>query len=287
MRKIRNIICGLLTSVFIFSTIFSSNAYAFEPTSISYTHWSDGIFYVEDVNNITQSDIDMHNYILGVTPSATLDFFRQANVKIHLTHSVSVSDLSLGSSYIGGACLAASFSYNNSTYQIANISTPVEIYIYSVAPYKDAYIHECGHAFDLIAEYITGYYPGPHPISSSAEWQNLYAQNASILATFDTPSTNNVTRDYIEGFAEAYRFYYEYPTQLQSSCPDVYNFITNQIAKYQAYVVTVTYENFDYELYYRTYPDVAAAFGLDKDALWNHYVTFGKSEGRHAGIINK
>ncbi len=40
--------------------------------------------------------------------------------------------------------------------------------------------------------------------------------------------------------------------------------------------------NFDAEYYAQTYPDVANAVGTDRDALYNHYVTFGKAEGRLA-----
>lgn len=39
---------------------------------------------------------------------------------------------------------------------------------------------------------------------------------------------------------------------------------------------------FDAEYYAQTYPDVANAVGTDRDALYNHYVTFGKAEGRMA-----
>lgn len=37
---------------------------------------------------------------------------------------------------------------------------------------------------------------------------------------------------------------------------------------------------FDAEYYAQTYPDVAAAVGSDETALYNHYVQFGKAEGR-------
>lgn len=37
---------------------------------------------------------------------------------------------------------------------------------------------------------------------------------------------------------------------------------------------------FDPEFYAQAYPDVAAAFGTDADALYQHYVTCGKAEGR-------
>lgn len=37
---------------------------------------------------------------------------------------------------------------------------------------------------------------------------------------------------------------------------------------------------FDAAYYAANYPDVAAAFGTDETALYNHYVSYGKSEGR-------
>ena len=37
---------------------------------------------------------------------------------------------------------------------------------------------------------------------------------------------------------------------------------------------------FDAEYYANTYPDVKAALGTDETALYNHYVTYGKTEGR-------
>lgn len=37
---------------------------------------------------------------------------------------------------------------------------------------------------------------------------------------------------------------------------------------------------FDANLYAKAYPDVAAAYGNDREALWNHYITHGIKEGR-------
>ena len=37
---------------------------------------------------------------------------------------------------------------------------------------------------------------------------------------------------------------------------------------------------FDADLYAKAYPDVAKVYGNDKEALWNHYVTYGLKEGR-------
>lgn len=41
----------------------------------------------------------------------------------------------------------------------------------------------------------------------------------------------------------------------------------------------LTKENFDYEWYLVQHPDVAAAIGADKDAIWNFYETIGKPAG--------
>lgn len=37
---------------------------------------------------------------------------------------------------------------------------------------------------------------------------------------------------------------------------------------------------FDANIYAKAYPDVAAAYGNDREKLWNHYVTYGIKEGR-------
>lgn len=39
---------------------------------------------------------------------------------------------------------------------------------------------------------------------------------------------------------------------------------------------------FDASYYYNTYPDVAAAFGMDEEQLLNHFINFGVKEGRSA-----
>lgn len=41
-----------------------------------------------------------------------------------------------------------------------------------------------------------------------------------------------------------------------------------------------SYETFNATVYAQKYPDVAAKLGTDKDALWEHYITYGIKEGR-------
>ncbi len=52
-------------------------------------------------------------------------------------------------------------------------------------------------------------------------------------------------------------------------------------------MATVTKANFDYVRYANDYPDVKAAFGLNADALYRHYTTFGVKEGRVAYATTK
>ncbi|MBR5970249.1 MAG: InlB B-repeat-containing protein, partial [Lachnospiraceae bacterium] len=44
-------------------------------------------------------------------------------------------------------------------------------------------------------------------------------------------------------------------------------------------------QNFDSKYYADTYADLKAAFGYDHDALWNHYVMFGKNEKRKVRFV--
>lgn len=49
---------------------------------------------------------------------------------------------------------------------------------------------------------------------------------------------------------------------------------------------TGTVDEFDYVAYADRYPDLQKAFGYDKEALYEHYVTCGVNEGRIARAIN-
>lgn len=269
-----------ILSVLLATLLFSQSVYAYNPpTDIQYEDWSP--LYVEkglpNFNNITG---DMMTYVVRNTPYDVWDLFKQEGVRIYITQSVPNYERVQNGGMYDGICYGATLSWNGSK-KITKVSAPVSIYIYSDSFRADTYFHECGHALDYIAEYITGYYKGQHPISSSQEWQSLYATYAPIMATFDSNAAVNMYSA-SEAFAEAYRLYFSYSSQLQSRCPEVYNFVASQIAKYTAYVPPLTYDNFNYSLYAVTYEDLYAAYGMDKKALWNHYVTSGKAEGRTA-----
>lgn len=283
MKRLKLFACVLL-SCFLLS---HTTAYAYyDPlTSSEYDDLMDPLHFekgLPDLNNISGS---MMTYVLRNTPSEVWDLFFQEGVNIYVTQSVPKSERASGHGAYDGICYNATISWNGAK-KITKVSAPVSIYIYHDTTRADTYIHECGHALDFIAEYITGTYKGPQPISNSSEWQTLYATYGSTLATFDANAAVNMYNS-SEAFAEAYRLYFSYPSQLQSRCPEVYNFVSSQIAKYTAYVPPLTYDNFDYINYASSYQDLYDAFGMDKKALWNHYINSGKAEGRKAYRVIK
>ena len=48
---------------------------------------------------------------------------------------------------------------------------------------------------------------------------------------------------------------------------------------------SISASNFDYTRYANDYADLKAAFGMNKDLLWSHYVNFGQKEGRKVYAI--
>lgn len=283
MKRLKLFACVLL-SCFLLS---HTTAYAYyDPlTSSEYDDLMDPLHFekgLPDLNNISGS---MMTYVLRNTPSEVWDLFFQEGINIYVTQSVPKSERASGHGVYDGICYNATISWNGAK-KITKVSVPVSIYIYHDTTRADTYIHECGHALDFIAEYITGTYKGPQPISNSSEWQTLYATYGSTLATFDANAAVNMYNS-SEAFAEAYRLYFSYPSQLQSRCLEVYNFVNSQIAKYTAYVPPLTYDNFDYINYASSYQDLYEAFGMDKKALWNHYINSGKAEGRQANKVIK
>lgn len=279
MKRLRLFICIFL-SCFILSR---TTAYAYyDPlTSRQYDDLMDPLHFEKGLTNFDNISGYMSTYVVKNTPKDVWDLFFQEGVNIYITQSVPRSERSDYGGAFDGVCYSATLTWNSSK-KITKVSVPVSIYIYHDASRADSYIHECGHALDYIAEYITGYYKGSMPISNSSEWSNLYNNYGIVMASFDRSAAVNVPRDKNEGFAEAYRLYFSYPQQLQSQCPEVYNFVASQIAKYTAYVPPLSYDNFDPYSYSLAYPDLYNAYGYDKKALWNHYVNYGKAEGRIA-----
>lgn len=282
MKKIKALLCSIVS----FVLIFSIPVQAYDPTTdVAYDDTLKPIYIEKSLSNLNNISGDMSTYVIKNTPQCIWDLFIQEGVRIYVTQSVPQSERLSNQNYYNACCYSASLTWNGSN-KITKIGAPVSIYIYHDTSRADAYIHECGHALDDISEYITGYYQGQHPISNSTEWQNLYSKYGSTMASFDSNASVNMYKA-SEGFAEAYRLYFTYPQQLLSRCPEVYSFVSDQIIKYSAYVPALSYDNFDYISYAVTYPDLQAAYGFDKKALWDHYTNFGIKEGRTANKIIK
>lgn len=277
MKRIYRFV-ALFTSLFL---VLSLNSYAYNPTTDIEYDSTLKPFYFEKGGNLKGLAGDMLTYAIRSVQPEIWDLFWQEGVRVYATQSVPNYVRTDGDSFYDGLCYSATFTYAASG-KVTKVSAPVAIYIYGDAFRADSYQHECGHALDYIAEYITGKYQGPMPISNSSEWKEIYSRNAAIMATFDGSSAVNVNRNCNEGFAEAYRLYSSYPQKLQTNCPEVYNFVASQISKYAAYVPALNYNNFDYWGYANDYPDLMAAYGYDKKALWDHYMSCGKNEGRQA-----
>ena len=144
----------------------------------------------------------------------------------------------------------------------------------------EAIVHEAGHMLDFLAPVVEGKYSGNvYGISSRQEWQDLYKANKNKMAAIDYVSGVNVPMSAHEAFADAFRMTYQKPAELKATCPDVYNFILRIVSKY---CPNESINTFDYMDYADRYPDVKEALGTNKKALWEHYATFGQSEGRVA-----
>lgn len=156
----------------------------------------------------------------------------------------------------------------------------IEYYSNNEVYTPDAIVHEAGHMLDFLAPIVEGRYSGNvYGISSRQEWQSLYKANKDKMAGIDYVSGVNVPMNAYEAFADAFRMTYQKPAELKAACPDVYNFILRIVSQY---CPNESINAFDYADYADRYPDVKAALGTNKNALWNHYTTCGKNEGRVA-----
>ena len=241
--------------------LLSSNVYAYDPVG--------GMIYT-DTQNINTGAI---NNALNTLPPGIKSLFEREGVKIYYHGSTNNQK---------GQAYSPHVTYYNSTRKVKSIDSRAKIYLYSNADISSTIPHECGHVFDYIAGYATGIYIGEHGISSSNEWNKLYSDNFVSLGSIDAKINYFEQKGASEAFADTFRIYCTNPSGLQNACPDVYNFIAGQVAKYSPAQKGLTKSNFDYKAYADTYPDLKAAFGYDKDKLWDHYNNFGKAEGRTA-----
>jgi len=257
--------------------------YAYDPTNnnINYFPTSDSLICT-NTQDFNQGAIVN---ALNTVPEQLKALFQKEGVRIYYTAGISMSERG----YYGCA-VSPTVSYYSDSKKIVSVVKKPSIFIYHDADIASTVPHECGHTLDHIAGYITGTYKGEYGISQSTEWNTLYNNNFNSLASIDAMINYHMQKGTIEAFADAFRIYCTKPDKLKNSCPDVYNYIASQIAKYAGGSVPakadVTKENFNARDYADRYPDLKAAFGYDKNALWDHYIKYGKAEGRTITSVN-
>ena len=267
--------------VAVFLSLFlalSVNVFAYDPVNsgINYTQTANGMVYT----NTPNVNLDAINNALNTLPSGVKSILEKEGVKIYYTDGVAWNDR-------GGVGITVTpiVSYYDGSNKVVKINQRARIYIYSDADISLTLPHECGHAIDSIYGYKSGVYKGEYGISSSPEWIDIFNRNSNSLSAIDARMRNFVSQGAMEAFAEAFRIYCVNPNALNNNCPEVYSFISSKVGSSSPAPKALTKNNFDYKAYADTYPDLKAAFGYDKDALWNHYNNFGKNEGRTAKAV--
>lgn len=150
-----------------------------------------------------------------------------------------------------------------------------EYYSNNTISAPETVIHEIGHHIDWLSVPLSGYYKGTlFGLSDSDEWKQLYGKYTTQLAGIDALSSMNIPLSPSEGFADTFRLYVQRPDELKAVAPEVYTYMEKIVSSYGGY------DTFDYEAYADAYPDLKAAFGYDKDSLWQHYKNLGFKEGR-------
>lgn len=275
MKKIYRVLATFL-SLFL---VLSVRTYAYDPANsgISYSPTSDSMIYTNTQNFNQGAIVNAFNTL----PANVRSLFRKEGVRIYFTAGVGINERGYY-----GCTVSPNVSYYEGSNKVVSVNKRTAIYLYPDADIATTVPHECGHALDCIAGYATGKYIGEYGISTGAEWKSVYNNNFSALGSVDGMINYHVQKGATEAFADAFRLYCTNPNGLNAACPEVYNFIGAQIAKYAGGSAPapantgVTKKNFDAKAYADTYPDLKAAFGYDKNALWNHYINYGKAEGR-------
>jgi hypothetical protein len=261
----------------LFASLFlalSVNVFAYDPVNsgVSYTQTTDSMIYT----NTSNIDMGAISNGFNTIPAPLRELFRQKGIKLYYTEGA-------GNGGYAGYTLDAVVTYDTSSKRVISVNQKPNVYLYTTAYSTTVIPHEYGHVLDGLSSYINGKYTPC--ISDTQEWQGILANGKSGLKSIDSHANQSVDEGANEAFAEAFRLYCTNPNGLKSACPDVYNFIAAQVAKYSPTPKALTKKNFDYKAYADTYPDLKAAFGYDKDKLWDHYNNFGKAEGRTAKAV--
>ena len=149
----------------------------------------------------------------------------------------------------------------------------------------DVMFHEIGHYID----HCYNGYSIDRSASSTQEWQDLYAKYSDTISTFGGLAKWEVYNA-SEAFAESYSHVIHNRKLVERKAPEIVAYVdrinANVVARYGTVITQVSteYDNseFNATAYYNRYPDLQAAFGTNAQALYNHWITYGKSEGRNA-----
>jgi len=201
--------------------------------------------------------------------------FEEKGWKIIITDSATLNQKSHINMVIpDGYILAGSTSINAKTIYLNDLS-----YLS-----YESICHEMGHFFDVV---LTPEVNGNVRCSKSQDFIEIWKAEKNSYGDAYCTSTS------AEYFADSFASYIQSGDSLYAKCPKTYNYIAGIISKYCISKTSVgdkqyIYNGVDYTsefnpyTYYSRYPDLQAAYGLDEDALLEHYATFGKGEGRDA-----
>lgn len=237
-----------------------------------------GIYYCEDEATLeeVQNVALMYNQI----PVAVRDFLAWKQVKVYVCANPNADN---EKSVCGKAYWPSLRSINGGPWCVTRPGF-IEIYSGRKYPSYTTVIHEVGHELDEYAGVQSN--QANYGLSTKEKWVNYYNQYKEQILKIDVSSKYN-TYSEIECWAEAVRLLYSKPEKLIAISPELYQYVVDEITNLVGGDATPTQmlapetkAGFDHVAYADAYPDLKAAFGYDKDLLWNHYLEYGKLEGR-------
>ncbi len=282
MKKIKVLLGVLLALLVLQCNVLDAFAYSsynpqYNPdySGIAYTQVSDTDLFVN--NTICKTGcINAISIIREHMPQTVMLLCWQEGVRLYYTEGA----VPLYQRGFNAMTSGPIVNYDPTTYRVTSVTKHPYIYIYDDMQDWTTIAHEYGHAFDMIAGYITGYYSGAHGFSETQTWQQIYYAELNMLCRFDDASRTIALQGPVEGFAEAFRIYSLAPDTLRTYMPLMYSYIDTQVKNFAVYVKELTPENFDYDYYLEEYPDVQAAYGDNKELIWAHFANCGAAEGR-------
>ena len=288
--------CSRMLSIFILFIIFFSNslsAFAYNYDGTEYTQVPGTLIYYDQY--VTTEELNEVILQYNNLPYAIKQSWAERGIKIYV-RSIELPRNSNGSN-VGAYAFLPYVRYYTETGQICEVDYSdcrIEYYSKNHSTADEGVLyHEAGHLLDSLALICSNVYCGSAlGISGTEAWNYYYVTYYNVLNNYDRTSPYNVSRGANEGLAEAVRILYANPQWLISQCPDMYNYLIQNISTtvngdctpLSVVTASQTVDTFDYIGYANTYPDLYAVFGYDRQSLYNHYVNCGRAEGRIANF---